>query len=85
MIKNQSQSIRTQLEMSAEKVAELESMMQETELKTKKELFNYALTLLEWALKERREGRIIASIDEATNKIKELDMPIFETVMRKGK
>ena len=84
-MKNKSESIRTQLEMSPEKVAELENMMMETELKTKKELFNYALTLLKWAIKERREGRIIASIDESANKIKELDMPILEVVARKAK
>lgn len=84
-MKDKSESIRTQLEMSREKVAELEAMMTETELKTKKELFNYALTLLKWAIKERREGRIIASIDEPANKIKELDMPILEVVARKAK
>lgn len=75
MNKIQSPMMRTQLEMSPEKIAELEELMRATDLNTKKDLFNYALTFFKWAVRERQQGRIIASIDQEAGKVKEIDMP----------
>lgn len=66
--------IRTQFEISQEKLRDLEALMADTKTATKKDLINSALTLLEWAVQERRRGRIIASMDEETGKYKELVM-----------
>lgn len=66
---------RIQFELSEEKVHELESLMEEVGIRTKKDLFNNALTFLEWAIAEKKAGRIIASVDEKEKKYKEIVMP----------
>lgn len=71
---------RVQFDLPENKVRDLEQLMTESGTQTKKELFNNALTLLEWAIKARRQGRIIASIDEADNKYSELQMPILSAI-----
>lgn len=54
--------------------------MEKINLRTRKDLFNNALTLLEWAVKEKSAGRTIASIDDESKSVKELLMPILEGV-----
>ena len=71
---------RIQLELPQDKVDRLEKLMRESGIKTKKELLNNALTFLEWAVNERKEGRIIASVDEREKKLKELIMPLFASI-----
>ena len=66
---------RLQFEMPEERVRELDELAERTGLKTRVQLFNAALTLFEWAVKERENGRIITSMDEVTGKYKELEMP----------
>jgi hypothetical protein len=58
----------------------LEALMRELGISTKKDLFNQALTLLEWAARERRTGRIIASVDEASEQYKQVLLPALERV-----
>lgn len=69
--------MRLQLDM--DKVGEelLTRLKRVTGSKTHKELFNNALTLLNWAVKQRIEGRTIASIDERGVR-RELQMPALE-------
>jgi len=73
--------IRIQLELPEERVRELEALMSEVGLRTKKDLFNNALTLLEWAVKERKAGHVIASVDERENRIRQIVMPVLESVI----
>jgi metal-responsive CopG/Arc/MetJ family transcriptional regulator len=63
-----------------DQVKELDRLMEETKLSTRKDLFNNALTLFQWAVKAKRAGRIIASIDEESGTSKELVMPALENV-----
>ena len=70
--------VRMQFELPRDKADELDVLMSETGIGTKKELFNNALTLLKWALKETRRGNTIASIDEKHGKYRELQMPILD-------
>jgi len=72
--------VRLQLEVSERRQAELQALMEACDIGKQKDLFNAALTLLEWAVAERRKGRIIASIDEASMKYKELAMPALSAV-----
>lgn len=72
--------VRIQFELSAARVKELEALMREIGVSTRKDLFNNALTLLEWAVKERRAGNSIASVDEHNKRYKELVMPVLSTV-----
>lgn len=73
---------RIQFELPDDKVAELEKLMAESGIKTKKELFNNALTLFEWAIKERKAGKTIASVDEKAERYKELLMPALSAVTK---
>lgn len=76
--------VRIQFELPEEKVKELEALMQEARISTRKDLFNNALTLFEWAIEERRAGRSIASVDEQNKKYKELVMPALAAVAPKS-
>jgi hypothetical protein len=46
--------------------------------KTYMDLFNNALTLLDWAIRQRTQGRIIASLDEKSQTYRELLMPCLQ-------
>jgi len=72
--------VRIQLELPEDKVKELEDLMAQVGIKTKKDLLNNALTLFEWAVKERRAGRFLASVDEDEKKYREILMPALENV-----
>ena len=48
---------RIQFELSESKIKELEALMEETGVKTKKDILNNALSFLEWAIKERKRAR----------------------------
>jgi hypothetical protein len=69
--------VRIQFELPKDKADELEGLMKETGVLTKKELFNNALTLLKWAIRETKRGNSIASVDETHGKYHELHMPIL--------
>jgi len=71
---------RIQLDMPEEQVKELDELMKETNIGTRKDLFNNALTLFQWAVKAKRAGRIVASLDEETGTAKEVLMPALESV-----
>lgn len=68
---------RLQFDFPDERVKELDALVERTGLKTRAQLINSALTLFEWAVREREAGRIIASVDEITEKYKEVEMPGF--------
>ncbi len=72
-----------EFETSPEKFAALEKLREDAQVPTKKELFNNALTLLEWAIKEREAGNNIVSLDEHTGDRRVLRMPILETAANK--
>lgn len=72
--------VRIQLDLPEEQVKELDELMRETHIGTRKDLFNNALTLFQWAVKAKRSGRIIASMDEENGTAKELVMPALENV-----
>jgi len=72
--------VRIQLDLPDEQVAELDERMAETKLRTRKDFFNNALTLFDWAIKQKKAGRVIAAIDESQDIVKELLMPALENV-----
>lgn len=72
--------MRIQYELSEKENAEIEKMMEDTAISTKRDLFNNALTLFEWAIKEIKKGRVIAAIDEKENKYIALVMPSLSKV-----
>lgn len=68
---------RVQFDLNEQRLAELEKLMVMGGVGNRKELFNNALTLLEWAMKERSEGRSIASVSTDSDSYRELEMPIL--------
>ena len=70
--------VRIQLDLPEEQVAALDQLMVDTRLRTRKELFNNALTLFDWAVKQKKAGRVIAAIDQSQDVVKELVMPSLE-------
>lgn len=77
--------MRIQYELSEKENAEIEKMMEDTDISTKRDLFNNALTLFEWAIKEIKKGRVIAAIDEKAGKQIELAMPSLSRVVKQEK
>ena len=77
--------VRIQLELPEDKVRELNELMEEAAITTRKDLFNTALSLLDWVVSERKQGRIITSLDEESGNYKELVMPLFALLGRRHK
>lgn len=69
-------------EVSDEFNSRLEKLMQEGHIATKKDLMNNALTVLEWAMKQRKDGLLVGKFDERSDKFGELEMPILSNVTR---
>jgi hypothetical protein len=72
--------VRVQIELTPDNLQRLDRLMEEVGLRTRKELMLNALTLLAWAVRERRAGRVIASIDE-DRQSREVLLPILESLM----
>jgi len=71
-------TVRMQFDMTEDKALDVEKLMAESGITTKKELFNYALTILEWAIDENGRGNDIASIDREKKQVVSLKLPIFK-------
>lgn len=71
---------RCQLEFEETEMRELEELMKECGIRTKADLFNNALALFVWAIKEQKSGAIIGSINEKAKTYKELIMPVLSAV-----
>ncbi len=54
--------------------------MRECELGTRKELFNTALTLFNWAVREVRKGHTITSYNEHTESLEKVLLPALQSV-----
>lgn len=72
--------VRVQLELPEEQVEALDQLSEQLGIRTRKELFNNALTLLEWAVQERKAGRFIASVDEDQTRLREILLPVLQSV-----
>jgi len=77
-------ALRIQLNLPEEKIQELKALMAEADIETYKELFNNALTLLEWSIAESKAGRALASVDEAKEHYRVLVMPMLQRVAKKS-
>ncbi len=70
--------MKIQLDFDEQGARTIERLKEQTGVKTHKDLFNNAITLLEWAVNQRQKGRIITSTDEAEENFRELQMPVLE-------
>jgi hypothetical protein len=75
--------MRMQIELPESDVHALKTLMGEANIETYKDLFKNALVLLYWAVREVKNGRIIASIraeevDQSNISCKQIVMPVLE-------
>lgn len=77
--------IRVQLDMPEDRVKEIEQIMAKTGVSTRKDVFENALALFEWAVNERASGRKIASLSENENGYRELLMPALASIKHEAK
>lgn len=67
-------NVRFQLEIKQSMLDEITSLVEMGGFSSKKEFVNNAISLLRWAMLQRKAGNIIASIDDQ-ERIRELEMP----------
>jgi TIR domain len=74
--------IRLSLEVPPHQLERLDNLVRQTGISTRKDFFNQALALLEWAVKEKLAGRVIGSIDEKAQMYREVIMPVLSISKR---
>ena len=79
------ENIRVQLELPEDKVREIDSLMADAGISTRKLYIEYALATLKWALNQSRENRAVVSLDETANSYKELAMPPLDNIRSRSK
>ena len=76
-------NLRVQFDLPEEKMKELDLLMEETGIKTRRELFNNALTILEWAVDRSSKGFDVAAYRENTKELHVLAMPALSAAFRR--
>jgi hypothetical protein len=74
--------MRLNFEFSEEQVADLKELQQKTGIATTKDLFNQALSLLEWAVDETANGNEIAAVSEDDKNYRVLVTPLLQRVKK---
>lgn len=77
--------VRVQLDMPEDRVKDIELIMAKTGVRTRKDVFENALALFEWAVNERAAGYKIASVDEDRERFHELLMPALASIRHEAK
>lgn len=66
------QKVRFQLDLSPGQATRFDQLVIDCELGSRKELFNAAMTLFNWAVQEVQKGRRVASYDEKTDEVEKV-------------
>jgi hypothetical protein len=77
--------VRVQLDMPEDRIRDIEQIMAKTGVSTRKDVFENALALFEWAVNERTSGRKIASLREDEDGYRELLMPALASIKDEAK
>ena len=81
VVSKRNDGMRIQLELSENMVAQIKEIMKDANIKTYSELFSNALSVLIWTAKERRQGRVIFSVDKEQAEAKtELAVPLLDAL-----
>jgi len=75
---------RVQLDLAPSQMERMNWLMDVCNIETRKELFNTALSLFEWGVKEVMKGRTIASVDKEAKQMTELAMLALADAARHG-
>ena len=74
---NDNSKARINMVVNRSKLDEIKKLMEIAGVSTQKELFDNALTLVKWSMRQKMQGKEIGALDRE-NKFKELEMPILE-------
>lgn len=74
------QKVRFQLDLSPGQAARFDQLVSKCELGSRKELFNAAMTLFNWAAQEVQKGRRVASYDERTDEVEKVHFPALSNL-----
>jgi hypothetical protein len=74
--------LKIQFDLDERVIRGIEAKMARAGVHTKREMFNLALSLLDWAVDERTQGRIIASVDPATERYNQVVLPALENLRK---
>jgi hypothetical protein len=85
MVLSKSAERRVQFDVLPERLAEFDQLMVFCDLKTRRDLFDNAMTLFEWAVHEVRKGREIASYDRNGDDVEVVRFPVLENASRRAK
>ena len=69
--------VRIQFQMSLERVKHLNQLKEQTALRTRREVFDNALTFFEWGVAESAKGHVVAVVDEESGLYQPILMPVF--------
>jgi hypothetical protein len=75
--------MRLNFELPEQRVNELKALQLETESESMKELFNSAITTLEWLVQETKNGNEIAAINEDRKVYRVFVTPVLGRVAKK--
>jgi len=66
---------RVQLDLRPKELERMNTIMYLADIETRKDLFNHALSLFEWAVGEVRTGKQVGSVDKSNREFTILSMP----------
>jgi len=69
---------RINIEVNEQKLEEIKKLMKAAGLTTQKDLFDNALTLAKWMMRQRKSGKTVGALSRDNNNFTELDMPMLE-------
>jgi hypothetical protein len=75
--------VRVQFDLTEDKVKDIEDIMKKSDISSRKDVFNTALTLLEWAIDESERGHDIAAISRKNKEFFSLRMPVLDAAKKK--
>ena len=78
------QKVRFQLDLSPSQAARFDQLVIDCDLGSRKELFNAAMTLFNWAAQEVQKGRRVASYDETTDEVEKVHFPALSNLADAG-
>lgn len=78
-----SKDIKISIILDEEKKNQLETLMAQAGIRTKKELFENAMTLMKWVINQKQAGSIVGAMDEKGDFFKEFCMPAIDVQKKK--
>lgn len=75
--------MRLNFELSQDRINDLKALQADTDSDSMKELFNNALSTLEWTIKEVKAGNEIAAVNEEQKVYRVFVTPLLERVAKK--